>query len=142
MTALVLPLESEGCASLKSLAHEAWVRKNVLFVDACHRIQILTNNTNENFSMRIQREEKLAEYHFYYQNVSDLNPKLLQKTRMALDTIEAFANPGDQLGDSGNISETSCNRLNFQSGLVGVKAQQRFKSIHDHYSKLQKSLKG
>jgi hypothetical protein len=142
MTALVLPLETEGWASLKSFALDSWVRQNILFVDACHRIQILTSKTNANFSMRIQREDKPIEYNFYYQNESEVSPKLLEKARSALDTIHSFAKPEDQPEDIGDISEKSPNSQHFQSGLVGIRAQQRFKSIFDHYAKLQKTLKG
>ena len=141
MTALVLPIESVGYASLKSLALEGWIRNNILFVDACHRIQILTDKTNTHYYMKIQKEDKTTEYYFYFQNEGEVTPKLISRAKGPLEQVEAFANSEDQPAEL-EASQKSKEIPTVQSGLVGVQAQQRFKSTYHHYAKLQKILKG
>lgn len=136
----MLPLESEGFGSLKSLALESWIRNNILFVEACHRIQIQTDKTNTHYYMKIQKEEKFTEYYFYFQNESEVCSKLLQRARTALNQVEAFSN-AEELPEDNHSSQAPAPNSSFQSGLVGSQAHQRFKTTYYHYSKLQKVLK-
>lgn len=143
MTALVLPIESVGYASLKSLALEGWVRNNILFVDACHRIQILTDKTSTHYYMKIQKEDKTTEYYFYFQNEGEITQKLISRAKGPMEQVEAFANSEDQpVEPEGSQKSKDKEPLPIQSGLVGLQAQHRFKSTYHHYAKLQKILKG
>lgn len=140
MSALRFPFDSEGFPSLKSLSGEGSLRNLLLFVEPCYRIQILVEKTDSQYEVRINKEGSISKYVLYFQTEAEAAPKLVQKGKSALFVIEQFANEEDQ---TPQLSEApgSGQNAQFQSGLVGPQARQRFKTIHHHFSKLQGSVK-